>query len=120
MGRNLRKAFGVLVIVLSFVPNALSVTKAGRLSSRVVIRTGVVNSAIIRGDKQTAVVYGVPDNPAMKADWVLLPHHRRDVVWAAESLIENGAQVVAPEAERTLIESPEPVSYTHLTLPTKA
>lgn len=107
MGRNLCKAFGVLFAVLFFLPNALSVTKAGRLSSRVVIRTGVVNSAIIRGDKQTAVVYGVPDNPAMKADWVLLPHHRRDVVWAAESLIENGAQVVAPEAERALIETPE-------------
>ena len=107
MGRNLCKAFGVLFAVLFFLPNALSVTKAGRLSSRVVISTGVVNSAIIRGDKQTAVVYGMPDNPAMKADWVLLPHHRRDVVWAAESLIENGAQVVAPEAERTLIESPE-------------
>ena len=107
MGRNLCKAFGVLFAVLFFLPNALSVTKAGRLTSRVVISTGVVNSAIIRGDKQTAVVYGMPDNPAMKADWVLLPHHRRDVVWAAESLIENGAQVVAPEAERTLIESPE-------------
>ena len=107
MGRNLCKAFGVLFAVLFFLPNALSVTKAGRLSSRVVISTGVVNSAIIRGDKQTAVVYGMPDNPAMKADWVLLPHHRRDVVWAAESLIGNGAQVVAPEAERTLIESPE-------------
>lgn len=107
MGRNLCKAFGVLFAVLFFLPNALSVTKAGRLSSRVVISTGVVNSAIIRGDKQTAVVYGMPDNPAMRADWVLLPHHRRDVVWAAESLIENGAQVVAPEAERTLIESPE-------------
>ena len=107
MGRNLCKAFGVLFAVLFFLPNALSVTKAGRLSSRVVIRTGVVNSAIIRGDKQTAVVYGMPDNPAMKADWVLLPHHRRDVVWAAESLIENGAQVVAPEAERALIETPE-------------
>ena len=107
MGRNLCKAFGVLFTVLFFLPNALSVTKAGRLSSRVVISTGVVNSAIIRGDKQTAVVYGMPDNPAMKADWVLLPHHRRDVVWAAESLIENGAQVVAPEAERALIETPE-------------
>ena len=107
MGRNLCKAFGVLFAVLFFLPNALSVTKAGRLTSRVVISTGVVNSAIIRGDKQTAVVYGVPDNPAMKADWVLLPHHRRDVVWAAESLIENGAQVVAPEAERALIETPE-------------
>ena len=107
MGRNLCKAFGVLFAVLFFLPNALSVTEAGRLSSRVVISTGVVNSAIIRGDKQTAVVYGMPDNPAMKADWVLLPHHRRDVVWAAESLIGNGAQVVAPEAERTLIESPE-------------
>ena len=107
MGRNLCKAFGVLFAVLFFLPNALSVTKAGRLSSRVVISTGVVNSAIIRGDKQTAVVYGMPDNPAMRADWVLLPHHRRDVVWAAESLIENGAQVVAPEAERALIETPE-------------
>lgn len=107
MGRNLCKAFGVLFAVLFFLPNALSVTKAGRLTSRVVISTGVVNSAIIRGDKQTAVVYGMPDNPAMKADWVLLPHHRRDVVWAAESLIENGAQVVAPEAERALIETPE-------------
>ena len=107
MGRNLCKAFGVLFAVLFFLPNALSVTKAGRLSSRVVIRTGVVNSAIIRGDKQTAVVYGMPDNPAMKADWVLLPHHRRDVVWAAESLIENGAKVIAPEGERALIETPE-------------
>ena len=67
----------------------------------------MVNSAIIRGAKQTAVVYGASEDSPPKADWVLLPHHRRDVVWAAESLIENGSKVIAPEAERALIETPE-------------
>lgn len=107
MGCNRCKAVGGLIAVLFFQINALSVAKADKLSSRVVIRTGVVNSAIIRGAKQTAVVYGAPEDSPPKADWVLLPHHRRDVVWAAESLIENGAKVIAPEAERALIETPE-------------
>ena len=107
MGCNRCKAVGGLIAVLFFQINALSVAKADKLSSRVVIRTGVVNSAIIRGAKQTAVVYGAPEDSPPKADWVLLPHHRRDVVWAAESLIENGSKVIAPEAERALIETPE-------------
>ena len=107
MGCNRCKAVGGLIAVLFFQINALSVAKADKLSSRVVIRTGVVNSAIIRGAKQTAVVYGASEDSPPKADWVLLPHHRRDVVWAAESLIENGAKVIAPEAERALIETPE-------------
>ena len=107
MGCNRCKAVGGLIAVLFFQINALSVAKADKLSSRVVIRTGVVNSAIIRGAKQTAVVYGASEDSPPKADWVLLPHHRRDVVWAAESLIENGSKVIAPEAERALIETPE-------------
>ncbi len=107
MGYNRCKAVGGLIAVLFFQIIALSVAKADKLSSRVVIRTGVVNSAIIRGAKQTAVVYGAPEDSPPKADWVLLPHHRRDVVWAAESLIENGSKVIAPEAERALIETPE-------------
>ena len=107
MGCNRCKTIGGLIAVLFFQINTLSVAEADKLSSRVVIRTGVVNSAIIRGAKQTAVVYGAPEDSPPKADWVLLPHHRRDVVWAAESLIENGAKVIAPEAERALIETPE-------------
>ena len=107
MGCNRCKAFTVLIAVLFFQINALCVAKDAKLSSRIVIRNGVVNSAIILGAKQTAVVYGTPENPLPKADWVLLPHHRRDVVWAAESLIENGSKVIAPEAERALIETPE-------------
>ena len=107
MGCNRCKTIGGLIAVLFFQINTLSVAEADKLSSRVVIRNGVVNSAIIRGAKQTAVVYGASEDSPPKADWVLLPHHRRDVVWAAESLIENGAKVIAPEAERALIETPE-------------
>ncbi len=80
---------------------------AARLPERITIRSGVVNSAVIQGDAATAVVYGVADEHPVQADWVLLPHHRRDVVWAADALIKKGAKVIAPEAERALIETPE-------------
>ena len=98
-----------LAVLMGLVTQC-QVVKAGntaKSSDRLVIQTGVVNSVVIRGDEQTAAVYGVVDNPTVRADWVLLPHHRRDVVWAAESLIAKGARVVAPESERSLIESPE-------------
>ena len=80
---------------------------ATKRHSRMEITTGSVNSVVIRGDSESAVIYGGGDNQLENIDWVLLAHHRRDVVWAAEDLIAQGAKVIAPAAERELIESPE-------------
>lgn len=99
-----RFVISTLFIFLTFCSQA---SFGAKLTNRLEIKAGAVNSVRIRGDEATAIVYGVVDRPQAKADWVLLSHHRRDVVWAAESLIANGAKVVAPESERALIENPE-------------
>ncbi len=107
MLRIVSQSFSLLVLSLAMLSGITEESQAVKFSNRLAVQTGAVNSVVVKGEQQTAVVYGVVDNPSIKADWVLLPHHRRDVVWAASSLIANGAKVAAPEAERALIETPE-------------
>jgi glyoxylase-like metal-dependent hydrolase (beta-lactamase superfamily II) len=45
------------------------------------------------------VIYGNPEQDSQTADTVLFTHHRRDVVWAGRTLVENGARSVVPARE---------------------
>ncbi|MCH2116808.1 MAG: MBL fold metallo-hydrolase [Pirellulales bacterium] len=82
-------------------------TQAKTPGPSIEITQGPVNRVVIRTESQAAAIYGAAEATASEIDWVLLPHHRRDVLWAARPLVEAGVKAVAPAAERELIESPQ-------------
>ena len=78
-----------------------------KLTPSVLVESGPVNSVVLNRQGARLAIYGLPDGKAQPCEYVLLTHHRRDVVWAARKLIDEGAQAVAPLAERALLETPE-------------
>jgi glyoxylase-like metal-dependent hydrolase (beta-lactamase superfamily II) len=60
---------------------------------------GAVNGVCIERNGHRLVIYGDPQQRWKSADMVLFTHSRRDVVWAGQSLVKNGAQCVVPAAE---------------------
>lgn len=80
---------------------------ADELSAHLRVHEGPVNQAVIGTNDESVAVYSAPELPASDIKTVLFTSHRRDVVTAAEAVIAAGAKVVAAEAERELIETPE-------------
>ncbi|MBN1508411.1 MAG: MBL fold metallo-hydrolase [Sedimentisphaerales bacterium] len=68
-------------------------------STLVSVVQGAVNGACIERDGRRVVVYGDPLQRWKTADMVLFTHGRRDVVWAGQSLVQNGAQCIVPAGE---------------------
>jgi glyoxylase-like metal-dependent hydrolase (beta-lactamase superfamily II) len=60
---------------------------------------GAVNGACIERNGHRLVIYGDPQERWKTADIVLFTHSRRDVVWAGQSLVQNGAEAVVPAGE---------------------
>ena len=63
---------------------------------------GAVNGVLIERPGGTVAVYGDPRPTPARATMVLFTHHRRDVVWAGRTMVLQGAQGVAPAAEKAL------------------
>ena len=80
---------------------------AGGLPDAVELRPGPVNGVVIHRNERALVVYGVPQEPAPRADWLLLTHARRDVVWAGYSVVRASAKVVAPTRTVSLLTEPD-------------
>ncbi len=70
-----------------------------RLTPSLSVVAGDVNGVVIHRNHATAVIYGDPQNQVKKADIILLTHCRRDLLWAAESVIRNGTESYVPAAE---------------------
>jgi len=68
---------------------------------------GAVNGAFIERNGKLLAVYGDPSGNRPGAGMVLITHARRDVVWAARSLLAKGAKAVVPEKEADLLVRPE-------------
>lgn len=60
---------------------------------------GAINGVCIERSGHRLVIYGDPKQRWKTADMVLFTHSRRDVVWAGQSLLQNGARCVAPAGE---------------------
>jgi len=69
--------------------------------------SGSANGAFIERNGRVLAVYGDPSGSQPQPDTLLLTHARRDVTWAARSLAQRGAKVVAPEKEADLLMHPE-------------
>jgi glyoxylase-like metal-dependent hydrolase (beta-lactamase superfamily II) len=72
---------------------------AGEQSTLVGVVQGAINGACIERNGHRAIVYGDPQQRWKTADMVLFTHSRRDVVWAGQSLVQNGAQCIVPAGE---------------------
>jgi glyoxylase-like metal-dependent hydrolase (beta-lactamase superfamily II) len=96
-----------LCIVVTVSGLLLMLARSGdRPKDGFTIQPGPINGVVIERDGARLAVYGLPKDSDQKFDHVLLTHHRRDAVWAASQLIDSGARVIAPAAERELLEKP--------------
>ena len=82
-------------------------TLAEKLLPHVEFESGPVNGVLIDVGGQQVAVYSKPQSSDARPAAVLLTHHRRDVVTAAESAIAAGAKAYGPAAEEALLVSPE-------------
>jgi glyoxylase-like metal-dependent hydrolase (beta-lactamase superfamily II) len=76
-------------------------------STLLTVVSGAVNGVCIERDGHRLIVYGDPQQRWKTADMVLFTHCRRDVVWAGQALVQDGAQCVVPAAEAELFAGAE-------------
>jgi len=96
--RNLIATIIVIVLILSVVDQSCANTTI-QLSEHVSLIPGPVNGVSIEKDNAHLVVYGDPASKINNAEMVLFTHGRRDIVWAGQKLVENGAKAVVPEGD---------------------
>ena len=99
-----------LLLIVSCEP------KKGNLTPSVMVIIGDVNGVVINRNDKKLVIYGHPQEPAIKADNLLLTHCRRDLLWAAKSMIENGSKTYVPADELDLFTKTDSFwnDFTHL------
>lgn len=100
-------AIRVFVAVVAVLSVSARATVADKLLPHVAFESGPVNGALIDAGNQTIAVYSKPRSSNATPSAVLLTHHRRDVVTAAQNAIASGAKAYAPAAEAALLASPE-------------
>jgi glyoxylase-like metal-dependent hydrolase (beta-lactamase superfamily II) len=84
------------------VPIAAKPFPVEKITASVSVVRGPVNGVLIQRNGEALAIYGDPRPKPGKAQQVLFTHHRRDVVWAGRRLVEQGAEAVAPDAEKAL------------------
>ena len=78
-----------------------------QISDRLTVVRGPVNGALLESNGKALVFYGDPRDEPMRADVVLFTHHRRDVAWAGQRLVEAGAEAYVPANEKELFDDVE-------------
>ena len=96
-----------LAITLVTALTLIDFCLAGDLPKSIEVLKGPVNGAFISANGKRLCIYGVPRGEANNIDAVLVTHHRRDLVWAAHRVKGNGHQILAPAAEKALIDQPQ-------------
>jgi glyoxylase-like metal-dependent hydrolase (beta-lactamase superfamily II) len=89
-------------------------SSAQQIAPGVRVSRGDTNGVVITRNNRSLAIYGDPGPPPQNVETVLLTHHRRDVLWAAEPLLANGAQAVAPEGEKQRIAETDAFWREHL------
>lgn len=89
----------ISVLLILFFTNQSGYAELIQLSDHVSLICGPVNGVDIEKDNAHLVIYGDPSGEIKNADMVLFTHSRRDVVWAGQELVENGATAVVPESD---------------------
>src|ERR1051326_499135 len=78
-----------------------------KISASLSVIHGSVNGARLEHDGKTLAIYGDPRDQAPTAERGLLTHSRRDVLWAARSLTDQGVPAVGPEPEAAFLQRPQ-------------
>lgn len=91
------------LVILLFSTQAFA---AETLSPHVTFEPGAINSVLVAQDGKHLAIYGTSGESSPECEYVLLTHHRRDVVGKAKFAIAKGAAAVAPKAERAMLETP--------------
>lgn len=73
------------------------------ISESVHVFSGDINGVLIERGGKKLVVYGDPVDEIKEAETVLITHFRRDVVWAAHSLVKKGSLAVLPSGEKAYL-----------------
>lgn len=99
----------ILLIAVPATLLAQDVSLVAQKSSEgeVCIQRGPVNGVLIQRHGKQLAIYGARNESGETPEMVLLTHARRDVVWAAESLVQQGVPAVVPQAEAELFTEPE-------------
>ncbi len=105
----------VLALFLLSVASPASVAEVVRLSKDLHVYQGTVNVGILcSGDRallfdcgEGTVADALPGLGVKKVERVLFTHHHRDQACGAARLVEAGAQLVVPDAERTWFDNVE-------------
>lgn len=98
----LSKAIILFACFVPVLPAASKPFPVERITASVSVVRGPVNGVLLQRNGDALAIYGDPRQEPAKALQVLFTHHRRDVVWAGRRMIQNGAQAIAPEAEKAL------------------
>ena len=86
------------ILILFLIASCES--QRGNLTHSVsVLNEDDVNGVVINRNNEILVIYGHPQDITIKADNLLLTHCRRDLLWAAKSIIENGSKTYVPAKE---------------------
>jgi glyoxylase-like metal-dependent hydrolase (beta-lactamase superfamily II) len=89
----------IAVLSILFLNTETSGQPLIQLSEHVSLIPGPVNGVCVGKDNARLVVYGDPAGVIENAEMVLFTHSRRDVVWAGQKLVENGATAIVPESD---------------------
>jgi glyoxylase-like metal-dependent hydrolase (beta-lactamase superfamily II) len=65
---------------------------------------GAVNGVLIRRSGEVLAIYGDPRPKPASVREVLFTHHRRDVAWAGQQIVSNGAEAIGPAGEKALFD----------------
>jgi len=96
--RNLTKAI-ITVMLIALFAGKSNGKEVIQLSEHVSFIHGSVNGVSIEEDDTRIVIYGDPSGLIENVEMVLFTHSRRDVVWAGQKLVENGATAVVPDSD---------------------
>ncbi len=94
------KTFLAVLLLAPWVSlHAADAIRVENVGTNLSVLRGAVNGARLEVKGKTLAIYGDPRENPPGADRVLLTHVRRDVAWAARSLVSQGATAVVPEQE---------------------
>jgi len=97
--RQMRLVIFVVHFVVPLIAGECLAGPEQRQSTLVSVVQGAVNGVCIERDGHRMIIYGDHQQRWKTADMVLFTHSRRDVVWAGQPLVQNGAQSIVPAGE---------------------
>ncbi len=98
------KHFPLLALLCGLAPLHGEAALVEKIATGVSLVHGPVNGVLLQRAGETLAIYGDPRPKPARVRRVLFTHHRRDVAWAGQVLVNGGAEAVGPADEKALFE----------------